>query len=167
VSLTRVSSLGFSCIACVSRRWVFWITKIMRNATIVVPVITSCQVRISRRSAQGRTLHTTLGTRGGVVRGGCRCAPPRSCNIWSSARCRCANRAAAARLRENLCRRRRSNKFRHSAGRDRRQSAHRASRISSRHARRQYASAPDVQQGCSHRAHRAPARDRRQRAGAR
>jgi len=43
--LTRISSSSLRWMAAVSRFWVFWITKTIRNVTIVVPVLmTSCQV---------------------------------------------------------------------------------------------------------------------------
>ena len=45
ISLTRINSSSLSCIACVSRVWVFWITNTIRKVTIVVAVLmTSCQV---------------------------------------------------------------------------------------------------------------------------
>jgi hypothetical protein len=45
ISLTRINSSSFNCIACVSRLWVFWITKTIRKVMMVVPVfMTNCQV---------------------------------------------------------------------------------------------------------------------------
>src|SRR5215471_687512 len=59
-ALTRMSSSSLSCMACVSRVWVFWITNTIRKVTIVVAVLmTSCQVsdqpKIGPQAAQRRT----------------------------------------------------------------------------------------------------------------
>jgi len=58
--VARISSSSFSCIAVVSRFWVFWIRKTIRKVTMVVPVlITSCQV--SEKPKIGpETIQTTI-----------------------------------------------------------------------------------------------------------
>ena len=55
----RISSSSLVCMAAVSRFWVFWIRKTIRNVMIVVEVlITSCQVSLNPNTGPS-TAHST------------------------------------------------------------------------------------------------------------
>jgi len=61
--VARISSSSFSCIATVSRFWVFWIRKTIRKVMMVVPVlITSCQVSEKPKTGPETSQTTMIAT---------------------------------------------------------------------------------------------------------
>ena len=117
----------------ISRPRVVVVIVVEDEILIRLPVVSALEMADnSRQCCRGAIMHLRLcpselanttalmnperGTRHGAVTGGCRIGQPRAYNNASSGRYRCANRVAAARLREDRYLRKRSNKSRRSAG---------------------------------------------------